>query len=163
MVDTNKTVTYRAKGNTYVYSVINDIPAEKSCVGMFVSTLCWGKAIIVKYKNAKSIDILFLDSGNVETVQKAALEVGNVADSIMREYLNNKKKDEAVIEACKKQQKKFSEKIRKAHKRIMSRNSNRKVRLEKMMELYKDVIPRLEYVLTKGTTDESKTNTITST
>mgnify|MGYP003443200562 FL=1 len=69
MTDTTKTVTYRAKGNAYVYSVINDIPADTSCVGMTVKTLCWGSAIIVKYKNAKSINILFLDSGNVETVQ----------------------------------------------------------------------------------------------
>ena len=140
MTDVNKTVTYRAKGNAYVYSVINDIPADKSCVGMTVSTLCWGSAVIVKYKNAKSIDVLFMDSGNVENVQKAALEVGNVADSIMREYLNNKKKDEGIIEACRKQQKKLSDKIRRANKRITSRNFNRRARLEKALELYKDVI-----------------------
>ena len=140
MTDTTKTVTYRAKGNAYVYSVINDIPADKSCVGMTVSTLCWGSAVIVKYKNAKSIDVLFMDSGNVENVQKAALEVGNVADSIMREYLNNKKKDEGIIEACRKQQKKLSDKIRRANKRITSRNFHRRARLEKALELYKDVI-----------------------
>lgn len=140
MTDTTKTVTYRAKGNAYVYSVINDIPANKSCVGMTVSTLCWGSAVIVKYKNAKSIDVLFLDSGNVENVQKAALQVGNIADGIMREYLNNKKKDEAIIEACRKQQKKLSEKIKKAHRRIQSRNLNRKARLEKALELYKGVL-----------------------
>lgn len=140
MTDTTKTVTYRAKGNDYVYSVINDIPADKSCVGMTVKTLCWGSAIIVKYKNAKSINILFLDSGAVETVQKAALEVGNVADGVMREYLNNRKKDEAIIEACRKQQKKLSERIKKAHRRIQSRNLNRKARLEKALEMYKDVV-----------------------
>lgn len=140
MTDVNKTVTYRAKGNAYVYSVINNIPADKSCVGMTVSTLCWGSAVIVKYKNAKSIDVLFLDSGNTETVQKAALELGNVSDSVMREYLNNRKKDEAIIEACRKQQKKLSDKIRRANKRITSRNFNRKVRLEKALELYKDVV-----------------------
>ena len=144
MTDVNKTVTYRAKGNAYVYSVINDIPADKSCVGMTVSTLCWGSAVIVKYKNAKSIDILFLDSGNVETVQKAALEVGNIADGVMREYLNNRKKDEAIIEACRKQQKKLSEKIRRANKRITSRNFNRKVRLEKALETYKDIVQASE-------------------
>ena len=131
---------YTAKGRKYEYVTINDIPADKGCVGMIVSTLCWGKAIIVNYKNAKSIDILYLDSGNVENVQKAALEVGNVADSIMREYLNNKKKDEAIIEACRKQQKKLSDRIRKAHRRIQSRNLNRKVRLEKALETYKDVV-----------------------
>lgn len=147
MTDTAKTVTYRAKGNAYVYSVINDIPADKSCVGMTVSTLCWGSAIIVKYKNAKSIDVLFLDSGNVENVQKAALQVGNIADGIMREYLNNKKRDEAVIEACRKQQKKLSEKIKKAHRRIQSRNLNRKARLEKALDTYKDVIPQSECVI----------------
>ena len=140
MTDINKTVTYRAKGNAYVYSVINDIPADKSCVGMTVRTLCWGSAIIVNYKNAKSIDILFMDSGNTETVQKAALELGNVSDSIMREYVNNKKKDEAIIEACRKQQKKLSDKIKKAHRRIQSRNLNRKARLEKALETYKDVV-----------------------
>ena len=131
---------YMAKGKSYEYIQINDIPADTSCVGMTVATLCWGKARIVKYKNAKAIDILFLDSGNVETVQKAALEVGNVADSIMREYLNNKKRDEAIIEACRKQQKKLSDKIRRANKRITSRNFNRRARLEKALELYKDVI-----------------------
>jgi len=140
MTDVNKTVTYRAKGNAYVYSIINDIPADKSCVGMTVSTLCWGSAVIVKYKNAKAIDILFLDSGNVETVQKAALELGNIADSVMREYINNKKRDEDIIEACRKQQKKLSEKIKKAHRRIQSRNLNRKARLEKALETYKDVV-----------------------
>ena len=140
MTDTTKTVTYRAKGNAYVYSVINDIPADTSCVGMTVKSLCWGSAVIVKYKNAKSIDILFLDSGNTETVQKAALELGNVSDSIMREYLNNKKRDEAIIEACRKQQKKLSERIKKAHRRIQSRNLNRKARLEKALETYKDVV-----------------------
>lgn len=140
MTDINKTVTYRAKGNAYVYSVINDIPADKSCVGMTVSTLCWGEAIIVEYKNAKSIDVLFLDSGAVETVQKSALELGNVCDKVHRDYLNAKKKDEAIIEACKKHQKKISNNIRKAGKRITSRNFNRKVRLEKALELYKEII-----------------------
>lgn len=140
MTDTTKTVTYRAKGNAYVYSVINNIPADISCVGMTVKTLCWGAAIIIKYKNAKAIDILFLDSGNTETVQKAALELGNVSDSIMREYVNNKKRDEAIIEACRKQQKKLSDRIKKAHRRIQSRNLNRKARLEKALETYKDVI-----------------------
>ena len=146
MTDTTKTVTYRAKGNAYVYSVINDIPADTSCVGMTVKTLCWGSAIIVKYKNAKSINILFLDSGNVETVQKAALELGNVSDSIMREYVNNKKRDEAIIEACRKQQKKLSEKIKKAHRRIQSRNLNRKARLEKALETHKDILGKGEDV-----------------
>lgn len=131
---------YVAKGKSYEYTQINDIPADKSCVGMTVSTLCWGSAIIVNYKNAKSIDILFLDSGNVETVQKAALELGNVCDKVHRDYLNAKKKDEAIIEACRKQQKKLSEKIKKAHRRIQSRNLNRKARLEKALELYKDVV-----------------------
>ena len=131
---------YMAKGKSYEYIQINDIPADTSCVGMTVKTLCWGSAIIVKYKNAKSIDILFLDSGNVETVQKAALEVGNIADGVMREYLNNRKKDEAIIEACRKQQKKLSDKIRRANKRITSRNFNRRARLEKALETYKDVV-----------------------
>ena len=135
---------YVAKGKSYEYVQINDIPADKSCVGMTVDTLCWGKAIIVKYKNAKAIDILFLDSGNVETVQKAALQVGNIADGVMREYLNNRKKDEAIIEACRKQQKKLSEKIRRANKRITSRNFNRKVRLEKALETYKDIVQASE-------------------
>ena len=140
MTDTTKTVTYRAKGNAYVYSVINDIPADTSCVGMTIKSLCWGDGIIIDYKNAKHINVLFLGSGNVETVQKAALEVGNVADGVMREYLNNKKRDEAIIEACRKQQKKLSEKIKKAHRRIQSRNLNRKARLEKALETYKDVV-----------------------
>lgn len=140
MTDMSKSVTYRAKGNAYVYSVINNIPADKSCVGMTVKTLCWGKAVIVKYNNAKAIDILFLDSGNVETVQKVTLEVGNVADPVMRDYLNAKKKDEAIIEACKKHQKKISNNIRKAGKRITSRNFSRKLRLEKALETYKDII-----------------------
>ena len=135
---------YVAKGKSYEYVQINDIPADKSCVGMTVDTLCWGKAIIVKYKNAKAIDILFLDSGNVETVQKAALQVGNIADGVMREYLNNRKKDEAIIEACRKQQKKLSDKIRRANKRITSRNFNRKVRLEKALETYKDIVQASE-------------------
>ena len=140
MTDVNKTVTYRAKGNAYVYSVINDIPADTSCVGMTIKSLCWGDGIIIDYKNAKHINVLFLGSGNVETVQKAALEVGNIADGVMREYLNNKKKDEAIIEACRNQQKKLSEKIKKAHRRIQSRNLNRKARLEKALETYKDVV-----------------------
>lgn len=140
MTDTTKTVTYRAKGNAYVYSVINDIPADTSCVGMTIKSLCWGDGIIIDYKNAKHINVLFLGSGNVETVQKAALEVGNVADGVMREYLNNKKRDEAIIEACRKQQKKLSDRIKKAHRRIQSRNLNRKARLEKALETYKDVV-----------------------
>ncbi len=127
---------YTAKGKSYEYTQINDIPASAECVGMTIKSLCWGDGIIVKYKNAKSIDVLFLDSGNVETVQKAALEVGNIADGVMREYLNNKKKDEGIIEACRKQQKKLSDKIRRANKRIASRNLNRKERLAKMMEKY---------------------------
>ena len=135
---------YTAKGKSYEYTQINDIPADKSCVGMTIKSLCWGDGIIVQYKNAKSIDILFLDSGNVENVQKAALQVGNIADSIMREYLNNKKKDEGIIEACRKQQKKLIDKIRRANKRITSRNFNRKARLEKALELYKDVINKGE-------------------
>lgn len=135
---------YVAKGKSYEYTQINDIPADKSCVGMTVKSLCWGDGIIVKYKNAKSIDVLFMDSGNVENVQKAALEVGNIADSIMREYLNNKKKDEAIIEACRKQQKKLSDRIKKAHRRIQSRNLNRKARLEKALEVYKDVVNKGE-------------------
>jgi len=135
---------YTAKGKSYEYTQINDIPADKSCVGMTIKSLCWGDGVIVDYKNAKHISVLFLNSGAVEVVQKAALQVGNVADSIMREYLNNKKRDEAIIEACKKQQKKLSDKIKKAHRRIQSRNLNRKVRLEKALELYKDVVQASE-------------------
>ena len=156
MTDTTKTITYRAKGNAYVYSVINDIPADKSCVGLTVKSLCWGDGIIVAYKNAKAIDILFLDSGNVETVQKAALEVGNICDKVHRDYLNAKKKDEAIIEACKKHQKKISNNIRKAGKRITSRNFNRKARLEKALELYKDIIG-------KGGLNDNKIQESTST
>lgn len=131
---------YTAKGRKYEYVTINAIPASIDCIGMVIKTLCWGDGVIVDYKNAKHISVLFMDSGNVETVQKAALEVGNIADGVMREYLNNKKRDEAIIEACRKQQKKLSERIKKAHRRIQSRNLNRKARLEKALETYKDVI-----------------------
>lgn len=136
MTDTTKTVTYRAKGNAYVYSVINDIPANKSCVGMTVSTLCWGSAVIVKYKNAKSIDVLFMDSGNVENVQKAALQVGNVADGVAREFLNAKAKDEAIVESCRKQITKLQAKAKKAVRRISSRDNNRKERIKKAFETF---------------------------
>jgi len=131
---------YTAKGKSYEYTQINDIPADKSCVGTSIKSLCWGEGVIVDYKNAKHISVLFLNSGAIEVVQKSALEVGNVADGIMREYLNNKKRDEAIIEACRKQQKKLSERIKKAHRRIQSRNLNRKARLEKALETYKDVV-----------------------
>ena len=138
---------YVAKGKSYEYVQINDIPADKSCVGMTIKSLCWGDGIIIDYKNAKHISVLFLNSGAVEAVQKAALEVGNIADGVMREYLNNRKKDEAIIEACRKQQKKLSEKIKKAHRRIQSRNLNRKARLEKVLEVYKDIVPQAERVI----------------
>lgn len=137
---------YVTKGKSYEYTQINDIPASVECVGMTIKSLCWGDGVIVDYKNAKHISVLFLNSGAVEVVQKAALEVGNIADSIMREYLNNKKKDEGIIEACRKQQKKLSDKIRRANKRITSRNFNRKVRLEKALDLYKAVISKGEDV-----------------
>lgn len=128
---------YTAKGKSYEYVQINDIPADKSCVGMIVRTLCWGKAIIVKYKNAKSIDVLFLDSGNVETVQKAALEVGNVADGVAREFLNAKAKDEYIVETCRKQILKLQAKAKKAVRRIKSRDNNRKERIKRSFDLYK--------------------------
>ena len=131
---------YIAKGKSYEYTQINDIPASAECVGMTIKSLCWGDGIIIDYKNAKHISVLFLDSGSVEVVQKSALEVGNIADGVMREYLNNKKRDEAIIEACRKQQKKLSERIKKAHRRIQSRCLNRKARLERALELYKDVV-----------------------
>lgn len=131
---------YTAKGKSYEYVQINDIPADKTCIGLTVKTLCWGSAIIINYKNAKSIDVLFLDSGNVETVQKAALEVGNICDKVHRDYLNAKKKDVEIVEACQKQIVKLQVKIKRARKRVASRNNNRKVRLEKVLELYKDVL-----------------------
>ena len=127
---------YKAGGYTYEYEVINDIPASSSCIGMTVKTLCWGLAKIVAYKNSKSIDILFLDSGNIETVQKAALDLGNVADSVQRTFNNQLKKDKAIIQKCNEQIEKARKKAKMAHRRIASRNLNRKERLAKMMEKY---------------------------
>lgn len=129
--------TYKAGGYTYEYEVINAIPASAVCIGMTVKTLCWGLAKIVAYKNSKNIDILFLDSGNIETVQKAALDLGNVADSVQRTFNNQLKKDKAIIQKCNEQMVKLRKKTKMAHRRIASRNLNRKERLAKMMEKYK--------------------------
>ena len=127
---------YKAGSYTYEYTVINDIPASPDCIGMTVKTLCWGLAKIVAYKNSKNIDILFLESGNVETVQKAALDLGNVADSVQRTFNNQLKKDKAIIAKCNEQIEKARKKAKMAHRRIASRVNNRKERLDKAMEKY---------------------------
>lgn len=127
---------YKAGSYTYEYTVINDISASPNCIGMTVKTLCWGLAKIVAYKNSKNIDILFLDSGNIETVQKAALDLGNVADSVQRTFNNQLKKDKAIITKCNEQIEKARKKAKMAHRRIASRVNNRKERLAKMMEKY---------------------------
>lgn len=127
---------YKAGSYTYEYTVINDIPASPDCIGMTVKTLAWGLAKIVAYKNSKNIDILFLESGNVETVQKAALDLGNVADSVQRTFNNQLKKDKATIQKCNEQIEKARKKSKMANRRIASRVNNRKERLAKMLEKY---------------------------
>lgn len=123
-------------GYKYEYTVINNIPASKECIGMTVDSLCWGKAVIVAYKNSKAISILFLDSGSIEVVQKAALETGNVRDSIQGVFNLQLAKDKAIIAKCNEQMVKLRKKAKMAHRRIASRNLNRKERLAKMMEKY---------------------------
>lgn len=127
-------------GYKYEYTIINNIPASKECIGMKVSTLCWGGAIIVAYKNSKAISILFLDSGNIEVVQKAALETGNVRDSVQGVFNLQLAKDKAIIAKCNEQIEKARKKAKMAHRRIASRNLNRKERLAKALEKYNDVI-----------------------
>ena len=133
-------------GYKYEYTIINNIPASKECIGMKVSTLCWGDAIIVAYKNSKAISILFLDSGNIEVVQKAALETGNVRDSVQGSFNLQLAKDKAIIAKCNEQIEKARKKAKMAHRRIASRNLNRKERLAKMLEKYSDVINKEENV-----------------
>lgn len=133
-------------GYKYEYTIINDIPASVECVGMTIDSLCWGKAVIVAYKNSKAISILFLDSGNIEVVQKSALETGNVRDSVQGVFNLQLAKDRAIIQKCNEQIEKARKKAKMAHRRIASRVNNRKERLAKMLEKYDNVI--------KGETNE---------
>lgn len=133
-------------GYKYEYTIINDIPASVECVGMTIDTLCWGKGVIVAYKNSKAISVLFLDSGNIEVVQKSALETGNVRDSIQGTFNLQLAKDRAIIAKCNEQIEKARKKAKMAHRRIASRNLNRKERLAKMMEKYNNVINKEENV-----------------
>lgn len=138
------------KGYKYEYTIINDIPASVECVGMTVDSLCWGKAVIVAYKNSKAISILFLDSGNVEVVQKAALETGNVRDSVQGVFNLQLAKDKAIVAKCNEQIEKARKKAKMAHRRIASRVNNRKERLTKMLEKH-----NLKGVVNDSETQES--------
>lgn len=123
-------------GYKYEYTIINDIPASKECIGMTVDSLCWGKAVIVAYKNSKAISILFLDSGNIEVVQKAALETGNVRDSGKGTFNLQLAKDSKIIEKCNEQIEKARKRAKQANRRIASRKLNQKERIKKAFEKY---------------------------
>ena len=123
-------------GYKYEYTIINNIPASKECVGMTVDSLCWGKAVIVGYKNSKAISILFLDSGSVEVVQKAALETGNVRDSGKGTFNLQLAKDSKIIEKCNEQIEKARKRAKQANRRIASRKLNQKERIKKAFEKY---------------------------
>lgn len=140
-------------GYKYEYTIINDIPASKECIGMKVSTLCWGDAIIVAYKNSKAISILFLDSGNVEVVQKSALETGNVRDSVKGTFNLQLDKDLKIIEKCNEQIEKARKRAKQANRRIASRKLNQKERIKKAFERYN----------IKGVVNVSETQESTST
>lgn len=127
---------YKAGSYTYEYEVINDIPASPDCIGMTVRTLCWGLAKIVAYKNSKAISILYLDSGNIETVQKSALENGNVRDSVRGVFNLQLDKDLKIIDKCNEQIEKARKKAKQANRRIASRKLNQKERIKKAFEKY---------------------------
>ena len=123
-------------GYKYEYTIINDIPASKECVGMTVDSLCWGKGVIVAYKNSKNISVMFLNSGAVDVFQKAAIETGNIRDTLEGTFNLQLAKDRAIIQKCNEQIEKARKKAKMAHRRIASRNLNRKERLAKMLEKY---------------------------
>ncbi len=136
-------------GYKYEYTIINDIPASKGCVGMTVDSLCWGKAVIVAYKNSKHISVLFLDSGNIEVVQKAALETGNVRDSVQGVFNLQLAKDKAIIAKCNEQIEKARKKAKMASRRIASRSLNRKERIARSISLYAKVMEKYNDVINK--------------
>lgn len=140
-------------GYKYEYTIINDIPASKECIGMTVDSLCWGKAVIVAYKNSKHISVMFLNSGAVDVFQKAAIETGNIRDTLEGVFNLQLAKDRAIIQKCNEQIEKARKKAKMAHRRIASRNLNRKERLAKMMEKY-NLAPQNNSDVIKGETNE---------